>query len=66
MKMTTGTNIFCPHCKKELQVETEGLLGGVLQQLFLQSAMERLRKEGGKIKCGSCGKIFYMKGMRHG
>ena len=59
MKMTTGTGIYCPHCSKELQFETKGLLGGIIKQFFLQAVAGRIHKEGAKIKCGNCGKSFY-------
>ncbi len=54
MKMTTTSEIICPNCDTELEIETEGLLGGILKQLFIQSILTRAKTEGATVTCGQC------------
>lgn len=55
--MTTVTGIFCPKCKKEIEIKTQGLLGGILSQFFVHSIIDFAKKEGGSIIC-PCGHKF--------
>ena len=61
MEMTTVTGITCPQsqCRKELTITTQGLLGGVLKQLFFGKIIDRAKREGATITCGNCGHKFY-------
>ena len=54
MEMTTRTGIVCPNCEQEVMIETEGLLGGVMQQLMIQSVIKRLETESATLTCGNC------------
>ena len=54
MEMTTTTEIICPRCDTELMIETEGLLGGILKQMFIGSLINRAKTEGGIVTCGTC------------
>lgn len=57
MEMTTGTDITCPKCFKEIEITTQGLFGGILKQMFIGSVIDRAKKEGAIITC-SCGHKF--------
>lgn len=57
MEMTTGTDIICPNCLKEVEITTEGLFGGIIKQMFIGSVMERAKEEDAIITC-SCGHKF--------
>ncbi len=71
MKLTFGSEIVCPNCKKEIAIKTEGLLGGILKQLFLIKLFEVIKR--GKtdlikkitIVCGSCGHEFTYDSKSH-
>ena len=56
-EITTSTGIVCPSCKKEVTITTKGILGGILKQAFIQSALEQITKKGATVKC-SCGHQF--------
>ena len=58
MEMTTGTDIICPKCRKEVEIITEGLFGGILKQMFIGAVMDRAKKEGAVITCSFCDHKF--------
>ncbi len=60
MKLTADTGIICPHCGEEVEIETSGLLGGILKQLFIRGVINRVKQEGAKIT-GKCGHTFHYK-----
>ena len=62
MEMTTTTGIQCPECDTDIQIETEGLMGGLFIQLFVHSVIERLKREGGNFVCGNCGHEWHYEG----
>ena len=62
MELTCGTGIICPGCKKEIQVETKGIFGGIIQQMIVGSVFDRIKREGAKITHYSCGTVFHVKG----
>lgn len=49
VELTSGTDIICPKCHKEIMIE-----GGFFGSLLAQSVVERLKREGGTIT-GQCG-----------
>lgn len=57
-QLTTGTDIICPHCKREVEIETEGLLGGIMKQMLIGAFITRLKTEGGTVTCGKCKNKF--------
>ena len=58
MEMTTGTDITCPKCRREVEITTQGLFGGILKQMFIGAVIERAKTEGAIITCSSCGHKF--------
>ena len=59
--MTTGTDVICPHCKDEIEITTTGFFGGILTQMFAQSVIDRAKREGAVVTCGSCKGKFNLK-----
>lgn len=64
MKMATGTRIFCPECHKEILLETEGLLGGLIAQMLFDKVLDRVRREGAKVTCNHCRHVWQQAPMR--
>jgi predicted RNA-binding Zn-ribbon protein involved in translation (DUF1610 family) len=55
-KMTTSvTN--CPKCGHSFKLETKGILGGIIAQMFMHSILDKAkkRKQGMDFECGRCG-----------
>ena len=63
MEMTTAYPEFdCPNCGNKAKLETKGLLGGIIQQMFINSVMEHARKRDLTITCKICGCKWQRKG----
>ena len=61
LKLTTRTGVTCPNCGKDLEIETEGLFGGILTQLLMQGALAAIKRNGkGNVTatCEKCGHKF--------
>jgi hypothetical protein len=61
MEITTTTGIVCPHCRKEWEINTKGIFGGIFAQSITHSFIRRLKREGGTVTCGSCKCEFNIK-----
>ena len=59
MKLSLGTDIHCPNCKRGLSIET-----GFFASLFLSEALtaieKRFKEEGGTITCNHCNKVSHV------
>lgn len=53
LELTTRSDLTCPSCGK-IDIKTKGILGGLIQQLFLQSALKKLEQVGGTMTCNKC------------
>ncbi len=53
IELTSRTKLTCPSCGK-ISIKTKGILGGLIQQLFIQACLKRLDEVGGTMTCNKC------------
>lgn len=49
IKLTMGSGIVCPNCKREMIAES-----GIIGSMFFNAVVDKLKKQGGTVKC-KCG-----------
>ena len=61
LELTTRHDLVCPSCGK-IDIKTKGILGGIIQQLFIISFLKRLEQIGGTMTCNKCNVTWEVEG----